>query len=575
MSLKSTKEQLIKLLSDEENNVIALSGKWGTGKSYMWGQVRDASAEEKVKGALYASLFGLSSVDQIKMKLIQSAVPAMDANPGLWDAAKKTMSSGVKVLEGFHQGFGALNDVGLLFAPAVLRQKVIVLDDIERKHSNLDIDEVLGFIDDFTQQHDSRFVLILNSDQLDKRDVWDTLREKVVDQELQLTTSSAEAFEIAIGLRPSIHAERIRVIVEICELTNIRIIQRIIKVVNRVLGDRQGLSDAVLSRVIPSTVLLSAIHYKGIEDGPDFDFVLAHGSSLDWSSFTDKKKDAETEESKRQTKWKLLLNKLGILGCDEFELLIVELLQSGLFDITKVAAIIDRYLAEADQMNAMDSCNKFFEQATWNHNLTEDQLLAQAKEVASKSNLMDAYMVTSLYETIVELPGGQAIADEAVARWIEAFKAKNLKEAEHNNFFQRGIHPLIKAEFDAVNVKAQADTSAFDACLYVARSSGWGTRQEVALKSATVQHMETVIRTSTIQDLRLFMLKMLDLCVHKETYEKHFGSAMDNFAQACRNIVEDPQSRRLGKLVALLFADAKITHLIEAKPQSAPEAHGE
>lgn len=73
MSLVTTKEQLVQLLVDEDNKVIALSGKWGTGKSFMWEQVKQASQDEKVRSALYASLFGASSVEQVKLKLIQSA----------------------------------------------------------------------------------------------------------------------------------------------------------------------------------------------------------------------------------------------------------------------------------------------------------------------------------------------------------------------------------------------------------------------------------------------------------------------------------------------------------------------
>lgn len=278
MSLKSTKEQLTQLLADKDNKVIALSGKWGTGKSHMWNQVKASSQDEKVRGALYASLFGLSGMEQVKMKLIQGAVPAIEANPGLWEGAKQTAKAGVKVLEGFHKGFGALNELSLVFAPAILRQRLIVLDDIERKHEKLNIDEILGFIDEFTQQHDSRFVLILNSDQLANRDVWDTLREKVVDQELRLTTSASEAFDIAFEMTKSAYAEQIRASIETCGITNIRIIRKVIKAVNRILGGRQNLSDSVLWRVIPSTVLLSAIHYKGIEDGPDFNFVLTRGA---------------------------------------------------------------------------------------------------------------------------------------------------------------------------------------------------------------------------------------------------------------------------------------------------------
>lgn len=59
------------------------------------------------------------------------------------------------------------------------------------------------------------------------------------------------------------------------------------------------------------------------------------------------------------------------------------------------------------------------------------------------------------------------------------------------------------------------------------------------------------------------MVKMLDLYIHKQTYEKHFGSAMDNFVQACRNIAQNPSSGRLGKLLKILFDDSKLTNLLD------------
>ncbi len=49
----------------------------------------------------------------------------------------------------------------------------------------------------------ARFVLVLNSDQLDKRDVWEKLHEKVIDQELKLQTTPEDAFDIAAGLTSS------------------------------------------------------------------------------------------------------------------------------------------------------------------------------------------------------------------------------------------------------------------------------------------------------------------------------------------------------------------------------------
>lgn len=568
MSLKSTKEHLTQLLADKDNKVIALSGKWGTGKSFMWDQVKASSSDENVKGALYASLFGLSGMEQVKMKLIHGAVPTIEANPGLWEGAKQAAKAGVKVLEGFHKGFGALNELSLVFAPAILRQRLIVLDDIERKHEKLNIDEILGFIDEFTQQHDSRFVLILNSDQLVNRVVWDTLREKVVDQELRLTTSASEAFDIALGLTGSEYAEQIRVAVESCGLTNIRIIRKVIKAVNRILGDRQKLSDAVLWRVIPSTVLLAAIHYKGIENGPDFNFVLTQGAGNIGSLLGAKKVEEETEESKHKSKWRLLMSKLGISQSDDYELLVVEFLQSGLFDVSQVAEIIDRYVKEADVMNARHAAHQFFERSVWDHTLTEKQLLAEAVEVSRKSHLMDANMVSWLCETIVELPGGQPIADKALTDWISAFRLQNPDGNEFPLFFRGKLHPRIQAEFEAAKDMAQAKISVYDACLHVAEHNGWGSRQEVALKSATAQDMESIIRNSETEKLRFFMSKMIDLCVDKENYERHFGSAMDNYIQACKKIAQDPQSGRLGKLVKMLFVEAHLESLLEISSQT-------
>jgi hypothetical protein len=562
MSLKSTKAQLVQLLSDADNKVIALSGKWGTGKSHMWEEVKTSAKHETIRSAIYASLFGLSSIDQVKLRLLQNAIPTAEKNPKVWESAKVGIQSTIKVLQGVHSSFGALNDIGLIVAPAMLQDRLIVLDDIERKHQNLHIDEVLGFIDEFTQQRGSRFVLILNSDKLDKLEVWDTLREKVVDQELCLKTTPTEAFDIALQLTPSRYADQIRTSVEACGLTNIRIAQKVIKAVNQVLGDHQKLPKEVLTRVIPSTVLLAAIHYKGIEDGPDFDFVLGQGTPSGWDGNSTKKVD-DTEDGKRKSKWKILLQQLQVLGCDEFEVLIIEFLQSGLFEGKKVSEIIDRYILEEDQLKARDDFNKFFEQLTWEHTRSEAELLAEATLMASRVQSLDAGTITYFHGRVSALPGGQIVADGALTKWIEAFKAKSPDSAPEEGLFHRELHPRIKEEFQAINAKNEKTLTPFDVCAHVAKHSGWGVRQELAMKSATVQDMDSLIRTLPIPNLKLFMRCMLDYALHKETYEKHFGSAMDNFVEACRGISRDQTSGRLGKLIIGLFAESGRPGLLD------------
>lgn len=184
-------------------------------KTHLWNEVKVGSGDDKVKNALYVSLFGLSSIGQVKRKLIETAIPGVESHGGLFDGLKNLFKAGVKAASEHYRALAAINDLNvLLMAPVVLRNKWIVIDDIERKHEKLGIDEVLGFIDEYSQQHLTRFVLVLNDDQLstkdDQKKLWATFREKVIDQEIKLSTSADEAFSIAIGLRPSKYAEAIR-----------------------------------------------------------------------------------------------------------------------------------------------------------------------------------------------------------------------------------------------------------------------------------------------------------------------------------------------------------------------------
>lgn len=303
----------------------------------------------------------------------------------------------------------------------MLREKVIVIDDIERKHEKLGIDEILGFIDEYTQRHKVRFVLVLNSDQLSKREVWDTLREKVVDQELRLLTTPQEAFAIALQLLPSPHAESLELATAACGITNIRIIKKVIKAANRILGNRK-LEDAVLSRVIPSIVLFSAIHYKGLEDGPDFQFVLSIGLSSGWQNVAKDKTNEPTAREKQQAQWSLLINELGIRVCDEFETLVVDFLESGLFDASKLTQIIERYVIEKQIFEALEKAKHFLSTAFWDHFVGDAQLLKMGSELPAIAGLLDPFLCTDLKIALGEIPGGAVIGQAIIEAWIVAFR---------------------------------------------------------------------------------------------------------------------------------------------------------
>lgn len=569
MSLEKTKKQLIELLENADNKVIALSGRWGTGKTHLWNEVKAESKDEKIKKALYISLFGLSSLDQIKRKLMEGALPDAAVGGGKLEVIKNLFKSGVHAAASHYKALAAINDLNLLLmAPLALRERVIVVDDIERKHSKLGIDEVFGLIDEYSKEFKVRFVLVLNDDQLategEQRTLWSKFREKLIDREIKLSTTPDEAFFIATKLfaSPKYEAALKRAVLT-CGLTNIRIIGKVIQAANQILADRE-LIDSIQARVVPSIVLFAAIHYHGLENGPNFQFALNIGNP-DWFAFMRDKNDELTEEEKREHRWRMLMSELGINNCDDFERVLVEFLESGLFENEKVHAIIERYIGEAQTMEARQNARIFIKKAIWDHRATDADLIAEAASFPAVAGQLDPYVATELHGVLSELDGGQTLADQVIQAWITAFQARGGHAPDDDNPFGNPLHPDIQRTFDVAVAQQQAQISVVEACNHISEHSGWGTLQEVAMKRAAADDFESAIREMDIEDLPKFMRHMIQMRLQRGTYDQHFGHATDRFMEACRTIANDqrPESDRLAKLMKRLFAKTALATDLE------------
>lgn len=562
MTLARTKVQFSELLLQNDLAVIALSGKWGTGKTHLWTEVKKNSEDSKVQNALYVSLFGLSSIEQIKRKLIECSVPGVEANQGIFDGVRHFWDIGVKVVSEHYKSLAAINDMNLLLvAPVILREKVIVIDDIERKHEKLGIDEILGFIDEYSKQHKTRFVLVLNDDQLFTKDeqkvLWETFREKVIDQEIKLLISPEEAFSIAIELNPSKYADSIKRAANTCLITNIRILSKIIKVIKNILEDRD-LDNNVLERVVPSIVLFTAIHYRGLIDGPDFNFALNIGNP-DWSKHFKDEDAPMSAEEEREKRWENLMYSLGIPSCDIFEKYLVEFLESGLIDREGINQTIGKFIQEKEAMQARSDAHAYIFRTMWDHRISEEELRNQALDFNKNVHFLDSNTVTELSLIISELKDGDLLAEKLIDAWIEAFRRQDSVYLNGENPFNNKVHARIKEEFEKVKKIRQNNTNVVDACIYVHENRGWGTLQEIALRNATAADFESAIRgLEDLDILRCFIGKMIDMCIQRSTYDAHFGTATEHFVEACRNISIDVKSPRLASLIKRVF---KTNHL--------------
>jgi len=124
VTIADTKKQLLHVLGDPENRVIALTGKWGTGKTHLWKDIKEDSNEAYMQKALYASLFGLSSIDQVKRKLMETAIYGSESKSKLVKGLRAFVKEGAFAASKQYQSVNVINDLTIsLMAPQAVSEQ--------------------------------------------------------------------------------------------------------------------------------------------------------------------------------------------------------------------------------------------------------------------------------------------------------------------------------------------------------------------------------------------------------------------------------------------------------------------
>nr|WP_314481424.1 P-loop NTPase fold protein [uncultured Pseudomonas sp.] len=555
MTLALCKTALLDLIKDQENRVIALSGKWGTGKTHLWQRVREETDDAQAKVAVSASLCGVSTIMELKLKIAQGIAPSLGKTntEGLM-----TWLGGItKALKGVHSSFSALEEVALLAMPYFVKDRFIIIDDIERKHTKLSIDEILGFIDECVQNHGCRILLILNSDKLKDQEIWGQIREKVVDQEIKLETSPSEAFDIANKLTPSPWPEKMQAAVEALQITNIRIIRKMIRTASQLLGQDPALSPLVLSRVLPSISLLSAIHYEAVEDAPSRKFILSYEASRVATLAALRKSQSEplSDEQKDHDRWHLTMKRLGINSTDELEAMILAFLDSGVMDSMKIENLVRKYLQKSERLEARKKAVIFEDHLAWHPQLSEDDLVAELDALLPNAGMLSTSTLSKLIPSIDELTGSQQLGLAFVDAWRAAFQTEHpngVTESwlQFNTQSIDELHPLIRDEIEIARAKYRKNFTVLGICQELLKGKDWGTGEMEFIKSITAEVFESEIRAATGPNLQLLIYKGFEFANSPTEPQGGYGNAPTAFLQACQNIVQQEPGSRLAKIVS-------------------------
>ena len=159
--------------SDYTDYAIMINGEWGSGKTYFWNnKIKPKIESMQLNGrrytAIYMSLYGISNLEEISKKIFIETAQLMDKN------LKKYMdASGVRNIPEYAKTgldmanfFGVTQngdrvDYGQFFSTD---DKVLCFDDLER--ANVDVIDILGYINNFVEHDHIKTIIICNEKEL-------------------------------------------------------------------------------------------------------------------------------------------------------------------------------------------------------------------------------------------------------------------------------------------------------------------------------------------------------------------------------------------------------------------------
>ena len=158
------------------DHAIMINGEWGSGKTYFWNnkiknKIESIDINGKRYKTIYMSLYGISNLDDISKKIF------IEMNPALNKSVKKILDSRHMsyIPEYVKTGMDMANSFGFMQTNEKVDyskffdvdDKVLCFDDLER--ANVDVIDVLGYINNFVEHDHIKTIIICNEKELSKK----------------------------------------------------------------------------------------------------------------------------------------------------------------------------------------------------------------------------------------------------------------------------------------------------------------------------------------------------------------------------------------------------------------------
>lgn len=495
MTVATVKTVATRFLTSATPEVLVLKGAWGVGKTFAWNNLVQQHRDEiKLANYCYVSLFGISSISQLRTAIFAKTQPVklygqkLDAKiindqwGGILSAqVKRLFQSGSNVIKELPYGKNVTVSLETI-APYFIRNAIICLDDFERLNPDcIKPDELLGFISELKEEKECKVVLIFNEDELNAKDIYKKYREKIVDIELLYAPTAEEAAEIAFPVDlPS--RDVVKKYAVLLGIKNIRILRKIVTLTKMIHREVDVLHAGVMEQAIMTLVLLVWCYYGSDEKKPTFNFVIEWNGML-WSYNENKGKE---EKDPKHSVWAKTLQDYGLMHIDEFDLALSKVIEHGYLEETG-------FSEEAIKLDAKIRANELEQSftAAWKifHNTFSDnqaELVQSMFESFKKSVRHISPLNLNGTTMLLRQLGRGDISDELIDYYIEARSDEDkLFNLADNPFSSEIRDPAIWERFNNKYAKKHLVLPLIDAVNHIATSKRWSNEHIQALEQAT------------------------------------------------------------------------------------------
>ena len=571
MSRQTTKEDLLFYLTDPKVRVIAFKGLWGTGKTHLWDEIKSNFPAIDGNDHLYASCFGLESLEQIRTALFQNSLGRAE---GVVTTAKTYSGFAIDVLEkiaskvipGAEGAATVVGSLGSLVQSAlidkVLHSRLIVLDDIERRAKSLEVETLLGFID-LLKRNDCKILLIMNEEPLEKSHAsdWRTLKEKCIDRELSLLTASVDAARIGLSEDIPYRAVVTDTLARL-NVSNIRVIQRIDRIVKTIFGDAVGLPDGMEKSMLPATVTLTALNFNAVPGGPDVASLMN-----EWPAWCAHPRYFDDDRQGMSDAVAFCVHTKLTRDVEYLTLLMRHILTGHRLK-EQFDSLFQQRRDREESNQSENAALGYIEDTILNPGMTNQDFIARASAHKSAWGGISADKVSAIASDLEQRGAGalaQEIAGEWARRWKESPKLWNSYLHSSDSFY-----PLIKDALLEGNRHFSSRPSLIDAVLKVS-TGAWASEDTMAINDSTVDEViETICRLDreNFGPFIYFYRKEIRDPIQQAGTGQLFKAGTETFLCAARQIVVEAKRHRLIELLKLHLGE----HTFSASDNLEPDA---